>query len=648
MNGAWLDANQRRLMADVRYVAALLTRHAGAARPARPPRAGGGPPSALDRLSEAFGLSPFERLVLVLCAGVELDGRFPGLCASAHGDPQRPYPTFGLALAALPGAHWSAIAPSAALRGRRLVQLGTGAQPGLTQAPLRIEERVLHYLTGLAQPDAQLDEVLEPRRPAAEPAPSVLALADRAAAAWSAAAGGELPVLQLWGGGPEAQRSLAAATCTRLGLDLRTVAAVALPVDTSELNAFADLWSRDAVLDQACLLVDCHDLEPGDRPRELTISRLVEDGRFPLLLAGPEPRPGRRRPVITVEVSPPSRDEQRAWWHQALGDAAGPLDDYVEHIVSHFSLGEARIRAACAAAFAELPAGPVEAIGAALWDGCRAQARLPLDRLAQRVDTAVGWDDLVLPDGPAAMLREVATQVRFRSIVYDRWGFAARAGRGLGITALFAGPSGTGKTLAAEVIAGQLRLDLHRIDLSQVVSKYIGETEKNLRRVFDAAQEAGGILLFDEADALFGKRSEVRDSHDRYANIEVGYLLQRMESYAGLAILTTNQKEALDAAFLRRLRFVVDFPFPDAALRQEIWRRAFPPGAPVNRTGLDLERLARLDVAGGSIRNIALQAAFLAAGDGAPIGMRHLARAARTECAKIGKPLGPGRDEGWT
>jgi SpoVK/Ycf46/Vps4 family AAA+-type ATPase len=216
---------------------------------------------------------------------------------------------------------------------------------------------------------------------------------------------------------------------------------------------------------------------------------------------------------------------------------------------------------------------------------------------------------------------------------------------GLGISALFAGPSGTGKTLAAEVIAGVLGLDLYRIDLSQVVSKYIGETEKNLRRVFDAAEEGGAVLLFDEADALFGKRSEVKDSHDRYANIEVSYLLQRMEQYRGLAVLTTNLRDSLDDAFLRRLRFIVSFPFPDAVQRAGIWRRAFPPATPTE--GLDPERLATLEVAGGTIRNIALAAAFLAADEDAPVRMGHLLRAARGEYEKLERPLSRAEVGGW-
>ena len=243
------------------------------------------------------------------------------------------------------------------------------------------------------------------------------------------------------------------------------------------------------------------------------------------------------------------------------------------------------------------------------------------------------------------ILQTIAQHVRQRARVYDDWGFAEQSNRGLGLSALFAGPSGTGKTLAAEILANELRLDLFRIDLSAVVSKYIGETEKNLRRVFDAAEEGGAVLLFDEADALFGKRSEVKDSHDRYANVEISYLLQRMEAYRGLAILTTNMKEALDPAFLRRLRFVVQFPFPDQAQRAEIWRRIFPAKTPTDSARP--RRLSRLSISGGNIRSIALNAAFAAADADEPVRMPHLLRAARLEYEKLEKPLTEAELGGW-
>ena len=248
-----------------------------------------------------------------------------------------------------------------------------------------------------------------------------------------------------------------------------------------------------------------------------------------------------------------------------------------------------------------------------------------------------GWDDIVLPPDVIHDLKAAAAQVRYSALVYGAHGFAKKYPRGRGISLLLSGPSGTGKTMAAEVIANDLALDLYRIDLSRVVSKYIGETEKNLRAVFDAAEASGAVLLFDEADALFGKRSEVKDSHDRYANIEVSYLLQRMECYSGLAILATNMKGHLDGAFMRRLRYVIDVPFPDVAARRLIWQKAFPAEMP--RAMLDFDALARLDIAGGNIAVIAINAAFLAAADETPLDMRHIARAARAEYHKLDREL---------
>jgi SpoVK/Ycf46/Vps4 family AAA+-type ATPase len=268
-----------------------------------------------------------------------------------------------------------------------------------------------------------------------------------------------------------------------------------------------------------------------------------------------------------------------------------------------------------------------------------------LSAMAERLTTSRTWDDLVLCNDEMARLREIANAVRARAHVMDGWNFRRRLDSSPGITAIFSGPSGTGKTMAASILGNDLAMEVYRVDLSRTVSKYIGETEKNLRRVFDAAEEGGSILLFDEADALFGKRSEVKDSHDRYANIEISYLLQRMEAYRGLAILTTNMKSTLDTAFLRRIRFVVQFPFPDAAQRGEIWRRIFPSMTPTQ--GLDIGKLSRLNIAGGNIRNVALSAAFFAADAGEPVRMSHLLRAARSEYNKLEKSLSETEIGGW-
>ena len=261
-----------------------------------------------------------------------------------------------------------------------------------------------------------------------------------------------------------------------------------------------------------------------------------------------------------------------------------------------------------------------------------------MEQLAQRIEVKADWQQLVLPGEQEVLLHQITAQVAQRNRVYEDWGFRQQMNRGLGINALFTGPSGTGKTMAAEVIANELELDLFRIDLSSVVSKYIGETEKNLRKLFDTAEDSGAILFFDEADALFGKRSEVKDSHDRYANIEINYLLQRIETYHGLAILASNVRTALDKAFTRRLRFIVEFPFPGSEQRREIWQKVFPEDTP-RAANLDYERLAKLNLTGGNIHNVALNAAFLAAQADSVVTMPLLLQAARTEYRKIDKSV---------
>jgi SpoVK/Ycf46/Vps4 family AAA+-type ATPase len=340
-----------------------------------------------------------------------------------------------------------------------------------------------------------------------------------------------------------------------------------------------------------------------------------------------------------VEVSKPTKWEQRLLWESLLGSSENDYAGAVSRVVNQFDLSTASIQSAASDALLAMSRGtdPVSA----LWAAGRKAAGPSMSHLAQRISATATMDDLVLGQREKDLLHSIIASARQRLRVYEEWGFARSGDRGLGISALFSGDSGTGKTTAAEAIAHELDLDLYRIDLSMVVNKYIGETEKNLKKIFDAAEDGGAILLFDEADALFGKRSEVKDSHDRYANIEVGYLLQRMESYRGLAILTTNLKNSLDRAFTRRIRFIVNFPFPDEKSRAEIWRKVFPPSVPMD--DLDYGRLATLELAGGNIRNIALGAAFLAADEGVPIGMAHIMHAAREEYDKMGRPFPAGR-----
>ena len=507
---------------------------------------------------------------------------------------------------------------------------------------------MLHYLTGVHHLDERLTGFVEPVDTTIELAPSHRALADHIAATWYHAADcGALPAIQLCGRSATSQWDIAAAACQMLGIDLHVLHAQALPLDPRELAALTRLWEREAALSSSALLLDCHPAESGpagsEAGREGAIVRFIEGTRSLLIVASRERRTTGRRPLLTIEVDPPTTGEQRDLWQHALGPRAAALDGRLEALVSQFHLNPSTIRAICAAA--PVTVSSVEQLDDVLWEACRLQARPRLDDLAQRIEPVARWDDLVLPGLQKDVLREIAVHVRQRTRVYEQWGFAAKSNRGLGISALFSGASGTGKTMAAEVLANELRLDLYRIDLSQVVSKYIGETEKNLRRLFDAAETSGAILLFDEADALFGRRSEVKDSHDRYANIEISYLLQRMESYRGLAVLTSNMEDALDTAFLRRIRFIVHFPFPDYDQRVEIWRGIFPAETPLAH--LHIEKLGRLNVAGGNIRNIALHAAFLAAEAGEAVGMQHLLHAARAEYAKLEKPLNEAEIRGW-
>ncbi|HZJ66994.1 MAG TPA: ATP-binding protein, partial [Kofleriaceae bacterium] len=342
-----------------------------------------------------------------------------------------------------------------------------------------------------------------------------------------------------------------------------------------------------------------------------------------------------------IEVDKPTPAEQRDAWIAVLR-AAEPDAEHgddaeaaARELAGQFHLHIHDIRAAAELA---MRSGPADAtLVERAWDACRNLTQPRLDALAQRLVPKATWNDLVLSDESTTLLRQIADQVRRRFQVYEDWGYARRMTRGLGISALFTGESGVGKTMAAEVIANELRLHLYRIDLSAVVSKYIGETEKNLRRLFDAAEQGGAILFFDEADALFGKRSEVKDSHDRYANIEINYLLQRMEAFSGLAILATNMKTALDPAFMRRLRFIVHFAFPGVAERKRIWQKALPPEVP--REALDYDRLARFNLSGGNIHSVALNAAFLAAQRATPVTAPLIMTAVRSELRKLEKPI---------
>ncbi len=633
----WVEDNQRCLVEEFDR---LKTRFAGG-EPAEAGRSAindiddkHASHSAIDLVTHLFGLSRFERDLLLLCAGVEMNAELARVCGDALGGSHRPSVTFGLALAALEKPHWSALAPIGPLRRWRLIELDESQ--GLTQARLRIDERVLHYLAGVNYLDPRLRPLLRMRR-----AGELLATAHRETAASVLSTlqteGALSSLVLLTGDDLEGQGDVATSVASALGLHLYVLPASMVPTTPSKIEALAVLWQRETMLLNAALVVECTEREV---PKQ--VSTFIDQLGGLIFVTGPE-LPTFHRTGISAEVNRPQAAEQRLLWEQALGGDAAFVNGSLDGVAWQFRLSAGTIAQTGAQLRRRLAGG--ERPEGLLWRACRKAGRLKLDELAQRIDPAADWAVLVLPPAQVTTLRAMAAQVRHRLTVYQDWGFGHRSTRGLGITALFAGESGTGKTMAAEVLANELNLDLYRIDLSAVVSKYIGETERNLRRLFDAADESGAILLFDEADALFGKRSEVKDSHDRYANIEVSYLLQRMEAYRGLAILTTNMKAALDQAFHRRLRFVIQFPFPDASQREAIWRSMFPAATPTD--GLDYAKLAKLHMAGGNIRNIALNAAFLAAHAGESVRMGHLLQAAHSEAAKRDRPLSDAETRGW-
>ncbi|WOD37082.1 ATP-binding protein [Nodosilinea sp. E11] len=648
----WYEANHRYLIAAIAQLHQRLSHQADPTTPTPdpPPKQEqdlavdfSDRPPALDQLCQQFGLSAFEREVLLLSAGMELDPQWKTLCAAAQHDSQRSYPTWGLALAISPQAHWTALQPDAPLRRWRLVDIGPGN--ALVDSPLRLDEQVMHYLMGHCPLSERLLGLGAERAAGGPLVESHCTLAEAMAQAWVAASQSQrsLPVLQLWGRDEVSMRAIAATTSDLLGLELWAMTAETLPTDPTQLQALLDLWEREWQLNRRVLLLNCDRAEGHSPDRDWAIAHLSDTLTAPPLLVSATRRRPSRRPQITHEVPLPNPQEQRQVWTHALGDSVAALNGHLDSLVSHFNLSRSAIETICCTAQGQTAQGAD--LFPSLWQACSTQARPQLDALAQRIAPAATWDDLVLPDKEMGILKEVAAHVRQRAKVYEQWGFAGKGQRGLGISALFAGASGTGKTLAAEILGNALKLDVYRIDLSAVVSKYIGETEKNLRLVFDAAEGSGVVLLFDEADALFGKRTEVKDSHDRHANLEVSYLLQRMEAYRGLAILTTNLKASLDQAFLRRIRFVVQFPFPDAAQRAEIWRQVFPAQTPL--ATLDYGKLGRLNVPGGNIRNIALNAAFLAADADQEIAMPHLLQAARSEYLKLERPLTDTEVKGW-
>lgn len=584
----------------------------------------------LRDLAVAFGLEPIDVELLLVTLAPDLDPRFERLYGYLHDDVSRRRASVGLALelcgpAAGPDAApvRARLGPLAPLAAGRLLIVEDADRPSLTRS-LRVPDRVIAHLLGDDSPDPQVEALLT--------GSVAVDLAEVAAVARGIGAGLSPVYLRERPGASGASVGLSA--LERLGLP-------AIALDLARLGpaddpaAVAAAASRDARLRGGGLVAG-----PVESlvERGTAAVRAFAELRCPVVLVGSrdwEPAWSREPPLALDVPAPTAAQRHRLWSGSLDGDMPADFDPAAATIA--FRLAPEQIARAARAARATALAGGRPMTAADVAAGARAQNAAGLGRLARRIVPGVGWADLVLPPVVEAQLREITARARHRERVAGEWRMGAKGARGVGVTALFAGDSGTGKTLSAEVVAGDLGLDVYAIDLSTVVDKYIGETEKNLDRIFTEADRVNGVLLFDEADALFGKRSEVKDARDRYANVEVAYLLQRMERFEGLAILTTNLRANVDEAFVRRLDAIVDFPMPEQEHRRLLWQRNLTPELP-RADDIDLDFLARqFRISGGNIRNICVTAAYLAAAEDRPVCMADLVRATEREYRKLGR-----------
>jgi len=608
-------------------------------------------PSRLGRLLTALDLEPLDRDVLLLALLTEIDPRYGRLFGFLHDDVTQHQPSVFLALDLLCEGQQgrqrgrTRFLPQAPLRRHRLVQLipphQSAGGPRLRKA-LQIDHHIADYLLQLTDGDDRISSFAYTVEP--HPAADGLALEKELRQRLLDLARGPV-VFHLKGARGLGKQSAARAVCHDLGRPLMVCDVGRVGDSEMAFEMALALSIREALLRAAVIYWERVGAVAGDGARRQLLLDRLREHREPMFVAGEDDgvasalRPDLR--VIEVPFSvPPYRMRRRLWDTQLNGRLRLREDVDTGVLANRFRFGETQIRDVVATSQDLALASGSERVGMAqLFEACRFHSNQRLSNLARKVEPHYGWEDIVLPPDQLRQMREIVSYVRYRPLVYGDWGFDRKLALSKGLNALFVGGPGTGKTMAADVIAGQLGLDLYKIDLSMVVSKYIGETEKNLSKIFEEAATSNSILFFDEADAIFGKRSEVRDSHDRYANIEIAYLLQKMEEYVGIVILATNMRQSLDDAFVRRMHFTVEFPFPEEEYRRRIWEVTFPREAPRSEA-IDLDFMARqFKVAGGSIRNIILSAAFLAADDGQVISMEHLIQGTKREFQKMGKLL---------
>lgn len=625
--------------------------------------------SPLAWLADAFGLSSFDVDVMLVAFAPEIDLRYEKIYGYLQDDITRKRPTVELALNLLCASpdekllRRSHFATSSPLVKSGLLQLAADSgqsEAGSLARYLRLDDAVIRLLLGQSGLDprisgfSQLVDCAQPwdRLPIND---GILRALPQFIV--EAANGGSPRCFYLQGGTRIDRRETAAALAKSAGLRLLNV-----QVDRISETARAEFpWKllfREARMNGAVLYIsDLEDFRGADAgvARHVLLEELRHQPGATILAGSSAWIPNATYEILSVVLDTPQAAQRRVCWENALHDlglGADPAD--LDKVAARFALSGAQIvnAATSASMNAKWSVARSSAAGdtaggrslsfSELSAASRKQCGQELSILARKIEPRYGWEDIILPPDPKQQLREICQQAEYRDIVFGQWGFERKLSLGKGLNVLFGGPPGTGKTMAAEVIAHELALDLYRIDLSQVVSKYIGETEKNLDRIFNAAEQSNAILFFDEADALFGKRSEVRDSHDRYANIEISYLLQKMEEYQKISILATNLRQNLDEAFIRRLQSIVEFPFPDEYHRRRIWESVFPSETPLGED-VKFDVLAReVKLAGGNIKNMALAAAFAAAAEGSVVHLSHLIQAAHREHQKLARSWNPG------